>query len=208
MDARLGKAMEQLLHALLGAGDDGHFHHHVVEVLRGHGHVGQHQLLTIGGVVLFHAEADLLQARVSQTSGGFGGQQVAAGIHALVSVGEQLARPLQQAQGALQGKQGLAAGHGKGGQFAAAALVHGLQLLFPRTAVFEKVLVVGQVVVEAEVAVPMAAQGGAEGFAALVARALHARRGKPAGHDAGAGVAKRCPPAGKLFPQLSAAGIR
>lgn len=95
-DAYFLEAREQLFHARLGAGDDGHLHHDVGDVALRQAHRIEHALLHGLGVEVLHAEADLLQPRVTQRPRHVLCQQVARGIHALVRLGEKLACAVEE----------------------------------------------------------------------------------------------------------------
>ena len=206
-DADLLEAREQLFHARLGAGDDGHLHHDVGNVALRQAHRVEHALLHGLGVEVLHAEANLLQPRVAQRSRHVFRQQVARGVHALVRFGEKLARAVEERDRRVEAQKRLASREPDDGETVFVGFGGAGEALFPWAALADELVVVRLVVVEAEIAVAVAPERGGKRFGAFVSRALDARFRDPAHADRCARVAELGAPFLKLAAQLGDLGI-
>ncbi|MDY5661449.1 MAG: hypothetical protein SPG07_02350, partial [Coriobacteriales bacterium] len=74
-------------------------------------------------------------------------------------------------------------------------------------AFFDELVVIGKIVVEAEVAIAMAPERRGKGLAPSPARAFYAGFGQPANLDARAAISKDRTPRAKLIAQLCATSV-
>lgn len=81
------------------------------------------------------------------------------------------------------------------------------QLGLPGTAFLDELVVIGKIVVEAEVAIAMAPERRGKGLAPSPARAFYAGFGQPANLDARAAISKGRTPRAKLIAQLCATSV-
>ena len=192
-------------HLLAGARDNGHLDHDVVDERAGARHVFQHALLQLGRVVELHRKAHLGKAGLCQALRRLLAQQVARGVHAHVRARKCPAGRLEKAHGLVYVHERLAARQRHAGKFAARVGRRARKLGFPGAALREEGVVVGQIAVEAEIAVAVALERGRESLRPAAARALDAGTRQPARDNRGSVVSEDGARGAQSLAQLGAA---